>query len=50
LVPKYIGLYKIQGIVGESSCHIDLPLHLWKQGVHDVFHASLLHIHVPNDD
>lgn len=34
LVPKYIGPYKI----------------LKRRGVHDVFHASYLRVHQPNDD
>ncbi|KAE9384840.1 hypothetical protein BT96DRAFT_757615, partial [Gymnopus androsaceus JB14] len=29
---------------------IELPQNLKKRGLHDVFHASLLRIHVPNDD
>ncbi|KAJ3964138.1 hypothetical protein EV361DRAFT_756878, partial [Lentinula raphanica] len=29
---------------------LDLPADLKKRGVHDVFHSSLLRIHVPNDD
>ncbi|KAF8805364.1 hypothetical protein BYT27DRAFT_7031280, partial [Phlegmacium glaucopus] len=33
-----------------SSFHLDLPSHLKQRGVHPVFHASLLRIHVPNDD
>ncbi|KAJ7154439.1 hypothetical protein C8R43DRAFT_858440, partial [Mycena crocata] len=32
------------------SYQIDLPDNLKQRGVHDVFHASLLRIHVPNDD
>ncbi|KIK51264.1 hypothetical protein GYMLUDRAFT_122947, partial [Collybiopsis luxurians FD-317 M1] len=32
------------------SFRIDLPSHFIQQGVHPVFHASLLQIHVPNDD
>ncbi|KIK50032.1 hypothetical protein GYMLUDRAFT_125430, partial [Collybiopsis luxurians FD-317 M1] len=33
-----------------SSCKIQLPLTLKRRGIHDVFHASLLRIHLPNDD
>ncbi|KZV91302.1 hypothetical protein EXIGLDRAFT_593158, partial [Exidia glandulosa HHB12029] len=29
---------------------IDLPSELKARGVHPMFHASLLRIHVPNDD
>ncbi|KAF8799424.1 hypothetical protein BYT27DRAFT_7065849, partial [Phlegmacium glaucopus] len=32
------------------SFKIELPAHLKKRGLHDVFHASLLRLHVPNDD
>ncbi|KAF8814453.1 hypothetical protein BYT27DRAFT_7022568, partial [Phlegmacium glaucopus] len=35
---------------GNSSFQLDLPPHLKRRGVHDVFHSSLLCIHVPNDD
>ncbi|KIP01914.1 hypothetical protein PHLGIDRAFT_44551, partial [Phlebiopsis gigantea 11061_1 CR5-6] len=33
-----------------SSFKIELPPELRRRGVHDVFHASLLRLHVPNDD
>ncbi|KAF9470910.1 hypothetical protein BDN70DRAFT_769165, partial [Pholiota conissans] len=32
------------------SYRIQLPRSLKQRGVHDVFHASLLRIHIPNDD
>ncbi|KAJ7154445.1 hypothetical protein C8R43DRAFT_862234, partial [Mycena crocata] len=32
------------------SFQVELPDNLKQRGVHDVFHASLLKIHVPNDD
>ncbi|KAF9474796.1 hypothetical protein BDN70DRAFT_767621, partial [Pholiota conissans] len=32
------------------SYRVKLPVGLVKRGLHDVFHASLLRIHVPNDD
>ena len=35
---------------GNSSFRIALPAHLKQRGIHDVFHASLLRIHHPNDD
>jgi hypothetical protein len=50
LIPKYLGPYKITQDFGNSSFKLELPYHLKKRGVHDVFHASLLRIHVPNDD
>lgn len=49
-IPKYIGPYKIAKDFGNQSFRIELPVHLKKRGVHDVFHSSLLRIHVPNDD
>ncbi|KAF9441405.1 hypothetical protein P691DRAFT_613056, partial [Macrolepiota fuliginosa MF-IS2] len=33
-----------------NSYKIDLSASLRKRGIHDVFHASLLRIHIPNDD
>ncbi|SJL12635.1 uncharacterized protein ARMOST_16064 [Armillaria ostoyae] len=50
LNPKYIGPYSILKDFGNGSFRIALPSHLKARGVHDVFHASLLRIHVPNDD
>ena len=50
LIPKFIGPYKIIRDYGNSSFKIDLPTELKKRGVHDVFHSSLLRIHLPNDD
>jgi hypothetical protein len=42
LVPKYLGPHKILRDFGNHSFLIDLPPHLKAQGLHDVFHASLL--------
>lgn len=50
LVPKYIGPYKVLRDFGNSSFRIELPANLKSRGLHDVFHASLLRIHAPNDD
>ena len=50
LVPKFIGPYRIQRDFGNNSYRIDLPPELRSRGVHPVFHASLLRIHIPNDD
>jgi hypothetical protein len=50
LVPKYIGPFKINKVLGNNSFKIDLPDDLRRRGIYDVFHASLLRIHVPNDD
>jgi transposase InsO family protein len=50
LVVKFIGPYKILKDFGNNSYRIELPDRLKQRGVRDVFHASLLRIHVPNDD
>jgi hypothetical protein len=50
LIPKFIGPYQIIRNFGNSSFQIELPPNMRQRGVHDVFHASLLRIHVPNDD
>lgn len=50
LIPKYIGPYKILRDLKNHSFQIDLPASLRSRGVHDVFHASLLRIHKPNND
>jgi len=50
LIPKYIGPYKVLKDFKNQSFRIELPPHLKQRGVHDVFHASLLRIHIPNDD
>ncbi|EIN09179.1 hypothetical protein PUNSTDRAFT_16084, partial [Punctularia strigosozonata HHB-11173 SS5] len=33
-----------------SSYRLKLPARLLQRGIHPVFHASLLRVHVPNDD
>jgi hypothetical protein len=50
LIPKFIGPYKILRDFGNASFQLDLPQHLQRRGLHDVFHSSLLRVHVPNDD
>jgi len=50
LVPKFVGPYKISQDFGNYSYRIELPSSLRQRGIHDVFHSSLLRIHVPNDD
>jgi hypothetical protein len=47
---KFIGPYPITGDFGNSSYHLELSPNLRRKGVYDVFHASLLKIHVPNND
>jgi len=50
LVPKFVGPYKIIQDFGNYSFHIELPSSLRQRGIHDVFHSSLLCIHIPNDN
>jgi hypothetical protein len=50
LLPKYVGPYQIGKDFGNNSYRLELPARLLQQGVHPVFHASLLRVHVPNDD
>ncbi len=50
LVPKYMGPYHILKDFVNSSFLVDLPLSLKSRGIHNVFHSSLLQIHIPNDD
>ena len=48
LIPKYIGPYKIIQDYYNQSYKLELPMHLKRRGMHDVFHSSLLIIHMPN--
>jgi hypothetical protein len=50
LIPKFMGPYRILEDYGNRSFQVELPTHLKQRGVHNVFHVSLLRIHVPNDD
>ncbi|KIK50942.1 hypothetical protein GYMLUDRAFT_143340, partial [Collybiopsis luxurians FD-317 M1] len=50
LVPKFIGPYKILKDFGNSTFKMNIPARLKQQGIHDAFHASLLQIHIPNND
>ena len=50
LIPKYVGPYRILQDFNNSSFKLNLPSHLKRRGVHDVFHSSLLREHIPNDD
>ena len=47
---KFIGPYRITQDFGNQSFRIELSMHLKRRGIHNVFHSSLLKIHVPNDD
>ena len=50
LLAKFIRPYKILRDFKNQSFKIDLPSFLKQRGVHDVFHAALLRVHIPNDD
>ncbi|KAJ3500417.1 hypothetical protein NMY22_g19268 [Coprinellus aureogranulatus] len=50
LIPRYIGPFKIIEDFGNQSSRLELSDSLKQRGVHDIFHASLLHVHIPNDD
>ena len=50
LVPKFIGPYCIMEDFGNNLYRIELPDTLKQRGVHNVFHLSLLRIHIANDD
>ena len=50
LIPKFIGPYRILEGFGNNSFRIELPSDLKQRGIHNVFHSSLLRVHVPNDD
>lgn len=50
LLPKYLGPYRINKSFGNDSFEIDLPPLLRQRGVHPVFHADKLRVHVPHED
>ena len=50
LVPKYIGPYRIIRNAGNEAFELELPLEMKNHNIHPVFHASLLRIHVLNND
>lgn len=50
LIPRYIGPFKVLEDFGNQSFRLQLSDSLKQRGVHDVFHASLLRVHLPNDD
>jgi hypothetical protein len=51
LVPKYIGPFKIiREVSTGASYQLELSKELKTRGVHNVFHASLLRQHYPNND
>ena len=50
LIPKYAGPYLITEDFRNNSYRVDIPASMRQKGIHDVFHASLMRIHVPNND
>jgi hypothetical protein len=51
LVPKYLGPFRITQVVSPGASYkLELSQELKVRGIHDVFHASLLRVHIPNDD
>ncbi|QRV99116.1 Reverse transcriptase (RNA-dependent DNA polymerase) [Ceratobasidium sp. AG-Ba] len=51
LAPKYVGPYKVLRVLTRgASYEIELPKEIKARGIHPVFHASLLRVHVPSDD
>ena len=50
LAPKFIRLFKILEDYRNNSFHLDLPSELRQRGMHPMFHATLLQIHIPNND
>ncbi len=45
-----MGPFKIIEDYHSNLYKVDLSSNLKQRGVHDIFHASLLRIHIPNDD
>ncbi|KNZ74391.1 hypothetical protein J132_06961 [Termitomyces sp. J132] len=50
LIPKFMGPHSILADYGNQSFCVKLPASMKQCGVHDIFHAFLLRIHIPNDD
>ena len=50
LIPKYMGPYRILEDFGNNSYRVEIPASMKQRGIHDVFYAALMRIHVPNDD
>ncbi|PBK72207.1 hypothetical protein ARMSODRAFT_882035, partial [Armillaria solidipes] len=50
LVPKYIGPYHILKDFSNELFQLELPASLKSRGIHNVFHALLLRIHILNDN
>lgn len=51
LTPKFIGPFPIRKVLEQGSSYdLELSQELKVRGINSSFHASLLRIHVPNDD
>jgi hypothetical protein len=51
LTPKYIGPFPVIKVIEPgASYRLELSNQLKIRGINPVFHASLLRIHIPNDD
>ena len=48
LIPKYIGPYRISKDFGNHLFQVNLPINMRQRGVHNIFHASPLCVHIPN--
>jgi hypothetical protein len=48
--PKFVGPYPIIQSFNNDSFRIGISKSLKQRGIHDVFHASLLRLHIPNND
>ncbi|PKU60777.1 hypothetical protein MA16_Dca028580 [Dendrobium catenatum] len=47
LSPRFIGPYEIIEKIGNMAYRLDLPVHM--QGIHNVFHISVLRKYVSDD-
>jgi hypothetical protein len=50
LARKFVGPYRIGRDYRNKTYKVNLPPELKQRGIHPVFHALLLRIHIPNDD
>jgi len=50
LIPKYMGLYRITEDFKNNLYWIEILVSMKQQGIHNVFHVSLMRVHVANDD
>ncbi|KNZ73205.1 hypothetical protein J132_00594 [Termitomyces sp. J132] len=50
MIPKFVGPYLLLKDYGNSSFKVQIPTHKLCCGIHNVYHASLLRTHHPNDN